>query len=109
MKLIFLGSTFALVYLIRQHRVIKQTYDKDYDTFRVLFLIVPCALLALIVHDKAHAKKRPIQEVGGVAVSMGELGEMGRGELSKLPCCWFRYAAICSDQYLHIIKSYDIL
>ena len=75
MKLVFLASTFMLLYLIRQHRVIKQTYDKDYDTFRVVFLIIPCLFMALFVHDRVHAKKRPILEVS----LQGEPGHCGVG------------------------------
>ncbi len=33
-------------------QVVKQTYDKEQDTFRYAFLIAPCALLALVVNHK---------------------------------------------------------
>lgn len=52
MKLIFLGTSSSIVWYMRQHKVVKQTYDKDHDTFRHYLLIIPCLLLALILHDK---------------------------------------------------------
>lgn len=33
-------------------QVVKQTYDKEQDTFRYAFLIAPCALLALVLNHK---------------------------------------------------------
>merc|ERR1711934_581153 len=35
-----------------RHRSVKQTYDKDHDTFRYLFLVAPCALTALVINQK---------------------------------------------------------
>ncbi|MEW5302918.1 MAG: hypothetical protein WDW36_005655 [Sanguina aurantia] len=52
MKTVFLSSTFAIIYLMRSHKVIKQTYDKEQDTFRTQFLIAPCAVLALFLHSE---------------------------------------------------------
>ena len=49
MKLIFLGTAFTIVWYMRAHKVVSQTYDKDQDTFRYLFIIVPCAALALLL------------------------------------------------------------
>ncbi|KAI3676876.1 hypothetical protein L1987_86490 [Smallanthus sonchifolius] len=51
MKLIFLGSSFSIVWYIRHHRVVRRSYDKDQDTFRHYFLILPCLLLALLVNE----------------------------------------------------------
>lgn len=48
MKVIFLTATIATVYLMRFKY--KHTYDKEHDTFRVLFLIIPCTVLALVFH-----------------------------------------------------------
>ena len=48
MKVIFLTATIATVYLMRFKY--SHTYDKEHDTFRVLFLIVPSAALALFFH-----------------------------------------------------------
>jgi ER lumen protein retaining receptor len=33
---------------MRQHRIIKLTYDRDQDTFKHVLLAAPCALLALL-------------------------------------------------------------
>lgn len=52
MKLIFLGSSFSIVWYIRRHRIVRRSYDKDQDTFRHLFLILPCLLLALVINEK---------------------------------------------------------
>ena len=52
MKIIFLTSSVAIVYYMRYHKVVKQKYDKDQDTFRHIFLIVPCFVLALFVNKK---------------------------------------------------------
>eukprot|EP01025_Chloroclados_australasicus_P007600 TRINITY_DN1248_c0_g1_i2.p1 TRINITY_DN1248_c0_g1~~TRINITY_DN1248_c0_g1_i2.p1 ORF type:complete len:217 (-),score=3.10 TRINITY_DN1248_c0_g1_i2:394-1044(-) len=51
MKLIFLASSGFIVYIMEYHKVIKMTYDRDHDTFRTVFLIVPCAVLALLIHN----------------------------------------------------------
>jgi ER lumen protein retaining receptor len=34
MKIVFLASTFAIIYLMRGHRTIRVTYDREHDTFR---------------------------------------------------------------------------
>mmetsp|Transcript_18379 Transcript_18379/g.59421 ORF Transcript_18379/g.59421 Transcript_18379/m.59421 type:complete len:217 (-) Transcript_18379:61-711(-) len=52
MKLVFLGSSFTIIYLIRKHKVVSQTYDKEQDTFRYMFLIGPCALLACLINHE---------------------------------------------------------
>jgi len=45
MKIIFLATSYSIVYMMRYKY--KHTYDKEHDSFRVLFLIVPSAVLAL--------------------------------------------------------------
>lgn len=50
MKLVFIGTSVCIVWYMRFHKVVKQTYSKDQDTFRHYFLIPPCFLLALLVH-----------------------------------------------------------
>ena len=55
MKLIFIGSSLWIIYLMRVHRVIKQTYDASEDTFRVLFLLAPSAVLALLINQKHNS------------------------------------------------------
>ncbi|KAL8214240.1 hypothetical protein R6Q57_003689 [Mikania cordata] len=57
MKLIFLGSSFSIVWYIRHHRVVRRSYDKDQDTFRHYFLMLPCLLLALLVNEKFTFKE----------------------------------------------------
>lgn len=57
MKLIFLGSSFSIVWYIRRHKIVRRSYDKDQDTFRHLFLILPCLLLALFINEKFTFKE----------------------------------------------------
>lgn len=52
MKLIFLSCTFAILYYMMHDRVVKQTYDKEQDTFRSWTLIAACAALSLLIHLK---------------------------------------------------------
>lgn len=54
MKLFFIASSLAIIYYIRFHRVVKQTWDRQDDTFRVLFIIVPCALLAIALPNRRN-------------------------------------------------------
>jgi ER lumen protein retaining receptor len=46
MKIIYLVSTYFTLYLI--YRKFKATYDRNHDTFRIEFLILPAAVLTLI-------------------------------------------------------------
>ena len=48
MKIFFLITTYTTVGLI--FTKFKQTYDRNQDTFRIEFLIVPCAGLAVLVN-----------------------------------------------------------
>ncbi|XP_042505203.1 ER lumen protein-retaining receptor-like isoform X2 [Macadamia integrifolia] len=50
MKLVFIGISISIVWYMRYHKVVKQTYSKDQDTFRHYFLLLPCFLLAVVVH-----------------------------------------------------------
>lgn len=50
MKLVFIGTSVCIVVCMRFHKVVKQTYSKDQDTFRHYILLPPCFLLALLVH-----------------------------------------------------------
>ncbi|KAG9143108.1 hypothetical protein Leryth_006352 [Lithospermum erythrorhizon] len=52
MKLVFLGSSFSIVSYIRTHKVVRRSYDKDQDTFRHFFLLLPCMLLALVINGR---------------------------------------------------------
>lgn len=49
MKLIFLASSAQIIYYMRFDKIVSQTYDKQQDTFRYIFLIVPAAVLALAI------------------------------------------------------------
>ncbi|XP_057546941.1 ER lumen protein-retaining receptor B-like isoform X1 [Amaranthus tricolor] len=50
MKIVFIGSSLAIVWYMRYHKVVKQTYSKNEDTFRHYFLMLPCFALALLFH-----------------------------------------------------------
>lgn len=52
MKVVFIGATSAIVWYMRRHKVVRQTYDRDQDTFRHELIAAPCFLLALLTtHD----------------------------------------------------------
>jgi len=55
MKLVFLGTSLSIIYFMRFHSTIRSTYDKEQDTFRSIFLLVPCAVLALIINQERTA------------------------------------------------------
>lgn len=59
MKLIFLASSLTIIYLMRSQKGIRQTYDREQDTFRTPFLLVPCALLALIFKQEFSLMEVP--------------------------------------------------
>eukprot|EP01116_Phalansterium_solitarium_P021451 TRINITY_DN6670_c0_g1_i2.p2 TRINITY_DN6670_c0_g1~~TRINITY_DN6670_c0_g1_i2.p2 ORF type:complete len:200 (+),score=0.81 TRINITY_DN6670_c0_g1_i2:61-600(+) len=50
MKIFYLLATFGIIYLMRFKY--KASYDKEHDNFRVLFLIAPCAVLALLINQE---------------------------------------------------------
>lgn len=50
MKVFFIGSSFYILYLMKQR--LRATWDPKVDTLRVEFLVVPCALLALVANYK---------------------------------------------------------
>lgn len=50
MKVVFIAASYATVYLM--YIKFKATYDHNHDTFRIEFLLVPAAVLALLInHD----------------------------------------------------------
>lgn len=57
MKLIFLWSSFSIVWYMRYHKIVRRSYDKDQDTFRHYFLLLPCLLLALLIHERFSFKE----------------------------------------------------
>jgi hypothetical protein len=48
LKVVFLSTSYATIYLIRNQY--KHTYDKENDTFRMIFLVVPCFVTACFVN-----------------------------------------------------------
>jgi len=50
MKVIFLSATYGILYLMLYKY--KHTYDKEHDTFRISFILVPCAIMALIINPE---------------------------------------------------------
>lgn len=52
MKFVFLATSISVVVYMRYDKAVKMSYDKDHDTFRNYFLIIPCFLLALVLHNK---------------------------------------------------------
>ncbi|XP_024319437.1 ER lumen protein-retaining receptor isoform X2 [Brachypodium distachyon] len=52
MKLVFLASSFSIVWYMRQHKIVRRTYDKEHDTFRHQFILLPCLVLALLINEK---------------------------------------------------------
>lgn len=51
MKIIFISSSSMIVYLMKFRQPIAATYDPQADNFFLPYLLVPCALLALLVND----------------------------------------------------------
>ncbi|XP_018323705.2 ER lumen protein-retaining receptor, partial [Agrilus planipennis] len=50
MKWMFLTTSFATIYLI--YFKFRATYDKNHDTFRIEFLIIPSLILALLINHE---------------------------------------------------------
>ncbi len=50
MKVIFIATSLATVYLV--YMKFKATYDHNHDTFRVEFVVVPVAGLAVLVNHE---------------------------------------------------------
>ena len=49
MKLFYLLSTGTLIYLIRTKY--RASYDEEHDSFKLVYLLAPCALLGLLIND----------------------------------------------------------
>ncbi|KAF5394390.1 ER lumen protein-retaining receptor [Paragonimus heterotremus] len=49
-KIIFIATSYATVYLM--YKKFRATYDSNHDTFRLEFLLIPCAILALLVNER---------------------------------------------------------
>ncbi|KAI7846116.1 hypothetical protein COHA_000377 [Chlorella ohadii] len=52
MKVTFVATAISIIRYMRFDKVVKQTYDKEQDTFRYVFLVVPCFLLALVLNHR---------------------------------------------------------
>lgn len=50
MKLFFIATSWHICYLMKYRNPWKATYDRDNDTFRIRYLVVPCMILALLFH-----------------------------------------------------------
>ncbi|CAI4221576.1 unnamed protein product [Auanema sp. JU1783] len=50
MKIFFLASSFGTLYLMLVK--FKGTYERESDTFRIEFLLIPCAILALVINHE---------------------------------------------------------
>lgn len=53
MKVIFIASSYHICFLMSRKNPWKATYDRENDSFRVRYLIIPCAILALLFHHRA--------------------------------------------------------
>merc|ERR1719498_619676 len=53
MKIVFITTTFYLIYLMRVKPPVSQTYDRSQDSFQYeLYLLPPCFVLGLICTDE---------------------------------------------------------
>ncbi|XP_013784324.1 ER lumen protein-retaining receptor-like [Limulus polyphemus] len=50
MKVFFVATSYATIYLI--YNKFKATYDRNHDTFRIEFLLVPVVILGLLVNHE---------------------------------------------------------
>jgi len=50
MKIVFMSTSLATLYLM--YLKFKATYDRNHDTFRIEFLLIPVTLLALLVNHE---------------------------------------------------------
>jgi ER lumen protein retaining receptor len=51
MKILYIGTTAAIIYMIKLQKPICTTYDKSQDTFlHWKFAVAPCAVIATITH-----------------------------------------------------------
>ncbi len=47
MKIIFLGSSYYILYLMKVR--FKASWDPNLDTFQIRFILLPCAVLSLLI------------------------------------------------------------
>ena len=53
MKIFFLATSFHICYLMRFKNPWRASYDRENDTFKLRYLFIPCAILALIFHRES--------------------------------------------------------
>lgn len=51
MKIIFIGLSVGIVYLMKFKHPINKTYNPTHDNFNVLFILIPTFVLALFVNE----------------------------------------------------------
>lgn len=51
MKIIFIASSCAIVYVMKFHPHVSKSYEPNVDNMRMQFIIVPCFLLGLVIND----------------------------------------------------------
>ncbi|KAL6197297.1 hypothetical protein ACLB2K_032906 [Fragaria x ananassa] len=52
MKVVFILSSVLIVVIMRRHRTVRRSYDKELDTFRHDYLVGACFVLALLFNEK---------------------------------------------------------
>lgn len=54
MKVFFIATSAHICFLMKYRSPWRATYDRDNDTFRIRYLIVPCVVLALLFHPSRN-------------------------------------------------------
>jgi ER lumen protein retaining receptor len=83
MKIIFITATLTIIWYMRKHKTVSQTYSKDEDTFKAEYLLVPCFLLALLVNHELS-----VMEVRTPARHVAALPHSRPEPLPTCPCHW---------------------
>lgn len=64
MKILYIGATATIIYMIKFQKPICTTYDKSQDTFlHWKFAVLPCAVIALITHLIGRGGKIDVLEL----------------------------------------------
>ena len=64
MKILYIFTTGAIIYMIRFQEPIRSTYDKAQDTFlHWRFAVLPCFLIAIVTHLLSHKHNLSIMEL----------------------------------------------
>lgn len=102
MKVIFLGSSFSIVWYIRHHKIVRRSYDKDQDTFRHYFLVLPCLLLALVINEKFTFKEVSFLLTCIVNVCLNRIFLIGHVNVLKI---FPRYVSSDYVDLFHLLRS----